>query len=121
MSADVSYGEVASNSQGIVRTEQKLDSDLSFLPWDKLLSVSSCLSLFSHRVLKIEQEDILSERAEKKGQNIPRNRNSPIDPSNFQEAREKPLDLMDGQEACGHPMLQALAGGLGLKARVLRF
>ena len=39
------------------------------------------------------QEDILSERAEKKGQNIPRNGNSPIDPSNFQEAREKPLDL----------------------------
>ncbi|KAI4570257.1 hypothetical protein MJT46_005774 [Ovis ammon polii x Ovis aries] len=45
------------------------------------------------RVLKIEQEDILSERAEKKGQNIPRNGNSLVDPSNFQEAREKPLDL----------------------------
>ncbi|MDP1270884.1 hypothetical protein, partial [Klebsiella pneumoniae] len=66
---DGSYGEVASNSQGIVRTEQKLDSDLNFLHWDKLLSVPSRSSLFSHRLLKIEQEDILSERAEKKGQN----------------------------------------------------
>lgn len=84
---------MASNSQGIVRTEQKLDSDLSFLHWDKLISVPSFSSLFSHRVLKIVQEDILSERAEKKGQNIPRNGDSSIDPSNFQEAREKTHDL----------------------------
>ena len=87
------YNPVPQFFELIVRTEQKLDSDLSFLHWDKLLSVPSCSSLFSHRVLKIEQEDILSERAKKKGQNIPRNGNSLIDPSNFQEAREKPLDL----------------------------
>ena len=29
--------------------------------------------------------------------------------------------LEDGQEAFGTPTLQALAGGLGLKARVFRF
>ena len=73
--------------------EQKLDSGLSFLHWDKLISVPSFSSLFSHRVLKIVQEDILSERAEKKGQNMPRNGDSPTDPSNFQEAREKTHDL----------------------------
>lgn len=98
-----------SNLQYILRVEQNLNSDLGSLYQDKLLSVLSLLSLFSHRVVKDVQEVILSERASRRKCTM---------------GMKKPPDLtVQTSQECLYDwwlMLKALEGRLGLKTRVLK-